>query len=114
MVFGKEGKHFAIQGDAGFFQLVDEVAVRQIVGAYRGVDADGPQTAHVAFLAAAVDVRIFTRLEHRGACKLNFGLAAPHHSFGLPKKIAATLGVLRSAFYAWHMSEREKLLVFSY
>src|SRR6185437_12758485 len=51
----------AIERDAGVLQAVDHLAVGQAVLARRGVDADDPQTAEVALLAAAADEGVLER-----------------------------------------------------
>ena len=51
----------AIERDAGVLQAVDQLAVGQAVLARRGVDADDPQAAEVALLAAAADEGVLER-----------------------------------------------------
>src|SRR5207237_328118 len=58
---GEFGKALPIERDTGVLQPVDQLSVREPVLARGGVDADDPQPAEIALLAAAADERVFQR-----------------------------------------------------
>ena len=53
-VFGEVGEDFAVDGDVGLEELVDEFGIGGAMFAGGGVDLDGPELAHGAFLFLAV------------------------------------------------------------
>src|SRR5436190_12219877 len=58
---GDLGQALAVERDAGRLQAADELPVRQAVLARGRVDADDPEAAEVALLAAAADERVLQR-----------------------------------------------------
>jgi len=62
---GHIGQHLPVDGDAGFLQPVDELAVGHSLCPAGGVDAEDPEPAHVAFALAAVEIGIAQRVYHR-------------------------------------------------
>jgi len=53
-VFGEVGEDFAINGDIGLEKLVNELGIVYAMFAGGGIDFDGPELAHCAFLFLAV------------------------------------------------------------
>ena len=58
---GELRQALAIERDAGVLQAADELTVGEAVLAGGGVDADDPQPAEIALLAAAADERVLER-----------------------------------------------------
>src|SRR5580658_1593861 len=96
-------QNLAIQIDAGLLQTVDELAVGDIGGAASGSDANNPQRAEIALLAAAADKAI--------AQSLLDGLLRGPIQFALGEKIArrsgqrlvAVVPAFGPAFYSRHV-----------
>src|SRR5688572_5042016 len=62
------GEHLSIERHAGGFEAGHELAVRQAMLARGRIDANDPQRAEIAFLAATADERIFERRIDRFFC----------------------------------------------
>jgi hypothetical protein len=75
VIDGDFGKHFAVQGDIGFNQPVDETAVTDFISPAGRVDTHSPEAAEVALFLLAMD---------KGHC-----LSAIHCFGGLAEKLAA-------------------------
>ena len=69
-----------------------------------GVDAHLLQGAVVALLELAANIGLQSGFGGGDLSKFQFGLAAPHHSFGAGKDVFAALDVLCSAFDSRHSS----------
>src|SRR5207237_356421 len=84
-------------------QPVDQLSVREPVLARGGVDADDPQPAEIALLAAAADERVFQRgvdRLFRGAIQLALvGVVA----LGQTKQLFPLRSTDRSSFYPRHL-----------
>ena len=86
-----------------FFRPLMKLAVREAVFAGGGVDADDPQPAEVALLAAAADERVLERgvdRFFRGAIQLALvGVVALRQ----PEQLLALGAANRSSFYTRHL-----------
>ncbi len=102
VLFGQLRKNLAVDGHIGDFEKVDEFGVRQVKTANGSVDFEVPEVTERAFLRAAVAECVHTRFQHCGASKTNAVFATPAKTLHLFEKVAATLSMLCSSFYAWH------------
>src|SRR5579862_621719 len=106
---GELRQALAIESDARGFQTVDQLAVRQAVGAGRGVDADDPHAAEVALLAATARVGIRARLVDglfRRLVQLALVEEKPLRALQQPPALGAANG---SSFDSRHGSPSETL-----
>ena len=100
---GELRQALAIERDAGVLQAVDELPVGEAVLARGGVDADDPQPAEIALLAAAADERVLERgvdRLFRGAIQLALvGVIALRQA----KQLLALGPTNCSSFYTRHL-----------
>src|SRR5579862_8824363 len=101
---GELGEVLAVERYAGGLEAAHQLAVREAVLPRGGVDADDPQTAEVALLAAAADERVLQRgidRLFRGPIQLALvGVIA----LGEPQKLFALRPPDCSSFNSWHSS----------
>src|SRR5689334_7750690 len=72
---GEFGEAFAVERDSGVLQSVYQLPVRETVLARGRVDAHDPETAEIAFLAAAADKRVFQRgIDRLFGCAIQLAL----------------------------------------
>jgi len=69
MFFGQFGEHFAVEQDVGFFELVNQFAVRHAIFSRGGVDFDVPKRAEVPFLFSAVAECVAAGVQKRLLCR---------------------------------------------
>ncbi len=64
VVHGDIGEHLAVDLDVCQLQPMNEPAIAEAIDAGGGIDARNPEAAKIAFLVAAVTVRIEQGFEH--------------------------------------------------
>src|ERR1700726_3036738 len=99
---GDLGQALAVECHAGVLEAVDELPIRQAVNACGGVDADDPQPAEIALLAATADKRVLERRVDRflgGTIQLALVGEVP---LGQPEQLLALGSPNCSSLDAWH------------
>src|SRR5262249_4012706 len=102
IVEGERREDLAVDLDAGGPETGHQAAVRQPVGARRGVDADDPQRADVALLLLAVAVGVGEPPLPRLAGLAVRLAAAADVPLGLLHRLLVAAPRLRAALRAWH------------
>src|SRR4029079_671414 len=94
----------AIEFGARGLEAADELSVRQPVGARPGVDANDPQLAEIALLAATAGERVVPRLVD-GFLRRPIQLAlVEEKALRLLQQLLALRAADRSSFYSRHLS----------
>ena len=103
MLGGELGEDFAVELDAGLFQLINEGAVGLVaIRAESGVETDDPELAEVGLLVAPVGEGIATRAHERLVCIALLLRADTAVALGPFQNILATLLRHHSSFDSCH------------
>lgn len=102
LVFGEEGKRFAIKCYAFTLQCADKAAIGEPERANSGIDFYRPEFSEITLLGAAVAEGITASLEHGRAGEANAIFAAPAHAFYFGEEGLAALYMADGSFNAWH------------
>ena len=97
------GQHFPIERDARALQSADELAVRNLGQAARGVDPDDPQRTEIAFLEPAADVPVAQRLFYGFLCGTVQLRLGEKETLGTAQGFVAVIPPTGTSFDSWHV-----------
>ena len=91
MFFGDLREHFAVERNAGFFELIHQFAIRKAVFSRSRVDFYVPKFAEIPFLFSAVAEGMDASVEQRLFCGALFGFSLPPKTLSLAKDFVPAL-----------------------